>query len=143
MGITPACAGNTFRSHLYTLAKKDHPRLRGEYRKLNKNCRFIGGSPPLARGIRAAYLGVTRHMRITPACAGNTRCSAEVVDSTEDHPRLRGEYSCPVTKLSFKIGSPPLARGIPHTQEPQISIVRITPACAGNTLVPDIESWAA
>ena len=31
MGITPACAGNTYPQRMGTFAIRDHPRLRGEY----------------------------------------------------------------------------------------------------------------
>ena len=38
-------------------------------------------------------------------------------------------------------GSPPLARGIPADFEVMIPVVGITPACAGNTVDPEMVLW--
>ena len=51
VGITPACAGNTFLVLHTAVTLQDHPRLRGEYWKANPWVWVIEGSPPLARGI--------------------------------------------------------------------------------------------
>ena len=50
-------------------------------------------------------------MRITPACAGKRGKSSEGRGEGEDHPRLRGEKSPKMSRISAKSGSPPLARG--------------------------------
>ena len=72
LGITPACAGNTF-SSLNSLVKlRDHPRLRGEYCHRFQQCTCQQGSPPLARGIRQELRAGSHQSGITPACAGNT-----------------------------------------------------------------------
>ena len=49
---------------------------------------------------------------------------------------MRGEYSHFSISRLLVSGSPPLARGIPFTSPWQKRRCRITPACAGNTLVP-------
>ena len=51
-GITPACAGNTIPFERRITTFRDHPRLRGEYIRLNHRTTAHTGSPPLARGIR-------------------------------------------------------------------------------------------
>ena len=73
--------------------------------------------------------------RITPACAGSTcRCSMKK-DSWQDHPRLRGEYVSVSCSSCFCTGSPPLARGV-HIEDLQnVETKRITPACAGSTVL--------
>ena len=50
-GITPAYAGNTFRSVCKDRGVKDHPRIRGEYFKKQKQSMEKKGSPPHTRGI--------------------------------------------------------------------------------------------
>ena len=73
----------------------------------------VTGSPPLARGI-------------LPIASVN-------IPVTEDHPRLRGEYTLR-NKSSFRcMGSPPLARGIRKYCREMGYTHGITPACAGNT----------
>ena len=47
---------------------------------------------------------------------------------------MRGEYSAFFTWLRKEKGSPPHARGIPHRPRQNHCEIRITPACAGNTL---------
>ena len=92
LGITPACAGNTF-SSLNSLVKlRDHPRLRGEYCHRFQQCTCQQGSPPLARGIRQELRAGSHQSGITPACAGNTYNIISYGMTGKDHPRLRGEY---------------------------------------------------
>ena len=132
-GITPACAGNTFRVWHISGGRGDHPRLRGEYSwNLQSDSRVLG-SPPLARGIPAGNYFPVFVLGITPACAGNTKDKYRFFRWPRDHPRLRGEYAISFSILSMILGSPPLARGIPSLKVWKVSIGGITPACAGNT----------
>ena len=39
--ITPACAGNTLQKCEDSMDQKDHPRLRGEYRYVVRNCSLV------------------------------------------------------------------------------------------------------
>ena len=131
--ITPACAGNTLLFYKKHQANRDHPRLRGEYQFRFPRFWWCKGSPPLARGIPPIDPHRTKDGRITPACAGNTVFFFISAIGEEDHPRLRGEYSrkCPTNHILR--GSPPLARGIRHPPHSGGDLIRITPACAGNT----------
>ena len=54
--------------------------------------------------------------------------------SDEDHPRVCGEYVEPNCNESATGGSPPRVRGILAVPSFLNNDVRITPACAGNTL---------
>ena len=134
IGITPACAGNTYAFiPLYGVCR-DHPRLRGEYGDMSCNPQVVMGSPPLARGILNCHLQIFLINGITPACAGNTWQGDKVQPTTKDHPRLRGEYIKRGKIFSDGLGSPPLARGIPWCQIRRHFMTGITPACAGNTI---------
>ena len=90
--ITPACAGNTYTVYIGIREFWDHPRLRGEYLKCTMFDEKLEGSPPLARGIRDTPLSLNPLIRITPACAGNTKPLLQFQLMNRDHPRLRGEY---------------------------------------------------
>ena len=134
IGITPACAGNTYAFiPLYGVCR-DHPRLRGEYYQNMVNFQSRLGSPPLARGILCDNAHINKVDRITPACAGNTASGRTARIPYLDHPRLRGEYPLMLSVTLPITGSPPLARGIPYFITSLEARSRITPACAGNTL---------
>ena len=72
IGITPACAGNTFSRGITVFIARDHPRLRGEYLFPPRIADCWMGSPPLARGILPPPPAQPLRTGITPACAGNT-----------------------------------------------------------------------
>ena len=110
-GITPACAGNRYSMGEAGSGNRDHPRLRGEQISIaHKSCCIVG-SPPLARGtVHCLQYGI-RHLRITPACAGNRPCTPIMRYTIRDHPRLRGEQLLCQPREKLLPGSPPLARG--------------------------------
>ena len=130
--ITPACAGNRQSARWCTLRRKDHPRLRGEQRSLSISELSILGSPPLARGTVTNVIAVLALIRITPACAGNSRAAHQSRGHGGDHPRLRGEQYAPLYGHSPSVGSPPLARGTARHLPDAVFFAGITPACAGN-----------
>ena len=72
---------------------------------------------------------------ITPACAGNTYAFIPLYGVCRDHPRLRGEYYQNMVNFQSRLGSPPLARGILCDNAHINKVDRITPACAGNTVI--------
>ena len=92
VGITPACAGNTFRKPDSFVVTGDHPRMRGEYVVRNKGKSSVEGSPPHARGIHGFSEDELMTAGITPACAGNTMTLFPLSCELRDHPRMRGEY---------------------------------------------------
>ena len=134
VGITPACAGNTYCGVYDSGVKGDHPRLRGEYPSTWTTSPTGSGSPPLARGILSFPAFRFGLLGITPACAGNTRGCIPMQGGNKDHPRLRGEYLSYGDRQARQKGSPPLARGIPGLCLSSAPAAGITPACAGNTL---------
>ena len=136
----------------------DHPRSRGVYSAPWVIGAGLGGSSPLARGLRSAMTAVIGMPRIIPARAGFT--GREEGDGTRvgDHPRSRGVYvsfsrSCFVCSGSSPLarglrapqgpdggcmsgewqGSSPLARGLRSTRERVPRDLRIIPARAGFT----------
>ena len=131
--ITPACAGNTNAVELPRIYPWDHPRLRGEYLSDFTSAILSLGSPPLARGILDFASSPPKTLRITPACAGNTKPDLREQRAVRDHPRLRGEYDGWINIPEIDKGSPPLARGIPDNLRVPLRLSGITPACAGNT----------
>ena len=90
-GITPACAGKTWRCGRGFQAAADHPRMRGEDSPLYNKGRVEMGSPPHARGRLPTSRAVRIAERITPACAGKTIPSFRLATLRRDHPRMRGE----------------------------------------------------
>ena len=72
---------------------------------------------------------------ITPACAGNTRPCRLRSRRCGDHPRVCGEYDGRAILCLQALGSPPRVRGILTCDRDDRRLFRITPACAGNTLL--------
>ncbi len=140
--ITPACAGNTTRMTPIRISSADHPRVRGEHASDRQTTPSLYGSPPRARGTRGGKRPLRLSRRITPACAGNTARSGSSTWATADHPRVRGEHRSSPSRTSAGNGSPPRARGTRAPERGSDDRVRITPACAGNTL-PDLGLYRA
>ena len=133
--ITPACAGSTSRPMPKQKQARDHPRLRGEYVYAWHMLCSVTGSPPLARGVLCHVRNCVLRCGITPACAGSTFPPNYPHTQKQDHPRLRGEYKVSLDFNQFHQGSPPLARGVPTRGFIRTMARRITPACAGSTLL--------
>ena len=133
MGITPACAGKSLRSHLRETVHRDHPRVCGE--KVAALCvePLVQGSPPRVRGKDT----VTSHDReavgITPACAGKRYGHESRPGSRGDHPRVCGEKLHKSRTSSPSRGSPPRVRGKDPLQQHGRAYSGITPACAGKS----------
>ena len=71
-GITPACAGKSNAIDLFPIYSEDHPRMRGEKRKMKAMALTRKGSPPHARGKVGVQTKVPPPWGITPACAGKS-----------------------------------------------------------------------
>ena len=111
--IIPARAGFTMRTGTTPSPRADHPRSRGVYQEFIAQATQMGGSSPLARGLRLAAPRPSLAARIIPARAGFTDTVECIMDDLRDHPRSRGVY---VNAQLFSIliyGSSPLARGLP------------------------------
>ena len=157
--ISPACAGNTTQADLHAQgnAEPDQPRVRGEHSDLRPiadcqpradqprvrgehaasriSARLGNGSAPRARGTRRNH--ARRHVcrRISPACAGNTGPACPGVAAGADQPRVRGEHEPPRPVALDGRGSAPRARGTRLRSTCWQRRTRISPACAGNTLL--------
>ena len=74
-GITPACAGKTWRCSYCLPLKRDHPRVCGENKYFLKSLDKMKGSPPRVRGKHSVMLSCKLREGITPACAGKTNAA--------------------------------------------------------------------
>ena len=110
-GITPACAGNRLKLPPPLCDKNYHPRLRGEQPASFYIQSRWRGSPPLARGTGPRNSVWQRNHGITPACAANSPACHSRGCTNRDHPRLRGEQPVRADEITWRGGSPPLARG--------------------------------
>ena len=132
-GITPACAGNSRLLLTGTPVGKDHPRVCGEQEQRLLDRAVREGSPPRVRGTERIVTVARSIGGITPACAGNSRCSCQDHGGAGDHPRVCGEQVM-VRKIAGVVGgSPPRVRGTGLLRICTRNPHRITPACAGNS----------
>ena len=113
--IIPARAGYTYRKSRADLRQPDHPRSRGVYLPDGSIFVTVGGSSPLARGLRHDGAGGAHAFR--------------------DHPRSRGVYTRLTTTTGTVTGSSPLARGLLIEIKPEVSDIGIIPARAGFTSI--------
>ena len=89
--ITPAYAGKRSSRCSAMHRRRDHPRLCGEKVSNFHSLEFAPGSPPPMRG-KAHKAAMTLHRSgITPAYAGKSGRSYNLVPPRQDHPRLCGE----------------------------------------------------
>ena len=132
-GIIPARAGFTVRSGRPARGPADHPRSRGVYPPL-RSLRFgLGGSSPLARGLRLSVRDLRVMDRIIPARAGFTCSAATSAAAPADHPRSRGVYPPRRRRRACGRGSSPLARGLRLGAVEDVEVEGIIPARAGFT----------
>ena len=111
--IIPARAGFTARHGIDNHDVGDHPRSRGVYRALAHDIRIETG--------------------IIPARAGFTLHLTQRRGEDEDHPRSRGVYDAGLALRAGRVGSSPLARGLPGSPGTRQYRKRIIPARAGFT----------
>ena len=76
-----------------------------------------------------------RSRGITPACAGITKIHGYLRQGDRDHPRVCGNYLSISLRRKIAIGSPPRVRELPFPWGQAENPRRITPACAGITMV--------
>ena len=135
-GITPACAGKTtFLTKIVMLAQ-DHTRVCGKNVPNINLSAAIEGSPSRVREKHERYLTNRDLSGITPACAGKTGQSSYRPLCQQDHTRVCGKNGeARMTKLKL-LGSHPRVREKLLTFFKAPTDTRITPACAGKTLLP-------
>ena len=138
--IIPARAGFTPGGGEPASARADHPRSRGVYPLMPGRLRGVGGSSPLARGLRASGRSRWGSRRIIPARAGFTHGIQAAGRRHADHPRSRGVYAPGFTIERDDFGSSPLARGLRTAPAPDRRPGGIIPARAGFT-TPAISPW--
>ena len=93
------------------------------------------GSPPRVRGKVSAGKILLHDGGITPACAGKSFVSGWHIFRTRDHPRVCEEKNFLLLMTSRRSGSPPRVRGKGHVCHCSLVCCRITPACAGKSLL--------
>ena len=131
--IIPARAGFTRPIVHALVCGPDHPRSRGVYRSRAARGRSLGGSSPLARGLREHVAHPLSRLRIIPARAGFTLWELDPEYGRTDHPRSRGVYSMCMRAAASTGGSSPLARGLPWVMVAVGAGAGIIPARAGFT----------
>ena len=131
--ITPACAGNSSTKPQARWGRADHPRVCGEQGLYTARSRHYKGSPPRVRGTATPAIAARHRRRITPACAGNSSRSQADNQRKRDHPRVCGEQQLTGPFRRLSAGSPPRVRGTAFAIPFRASLLRITPACAGNS----------
>ena len=135
VGITPAYAGKRLVCKDIAPLVRDHPRVCGEKLARLYSSVPVPGSPPHMRGKAPAPLGSTPTAGITPAYAGKSATLWHFIPVLWDHPRVCGEKTTANPQATDHWGSPPHMRGKGSPTDTTRHFFRITPACAGKSLV--------
>ena len=110
-GLIPAHAGKTTKDEVVGVAKRAHPRSRGENSRASRAVVQHCGSSPLTRG-KPQLPGVSAPgLGLIPAHAGKTIGVAAGASRTRAHPRSRGENRPGRHGTARRRGSSPLTRG--------------------------------
>ena len=109
--ITPAYAGKRFDPIHRITFQRDHPRVCGEKITGGNLLPVNKGSPPRMRGKANKGFAFLDKVRITPAYAGKSSCSAYCGRGRKDHPRVCGEKRKCAAQHIRTLGSPPRMRG--------------------------------
>ena len=96
---------------------------------------ILMGSPPRVRGKGPAGQILVVSVGITPAYAGKRRSDWIIRSTYWDHPRVCGEKFWALVRAVMALGSPPRVRGKGYDVVGRLGGVRITPACAGKSLM--------
>ena len=129
--IIPARAGFTRVFGRLCRPSWDHPRSRGVYGARAYGTHALVGSSPLARGLLTLTAKIKKDHRIIPARAGFTSSRCRGARSGPDHPRSRGVYVFWFCVLFVRLGSSPLARGLPVTAPSGYQIGGSSPLARG------------
>ena len=140
-GITPACAGKRKYRGRARPRKKDHPRVCGEKSSACTLQYTRSGSPPRVRGKGYGGDSIMSTPRITPACAGKSVADCPRGQAPKDHPRVCGEKVAEILNALCELGSPPRVRGKVRAVAVRCQSSRITPACAGKSIILPNNSW--
>ena len=122
----------------------DHPRTRGEKRRVAEGLVYPMGSPPHTRGKGDVRRRAPVAGGITPAHAGKSAPQSHWHSQRKDHPRTRGEKSRRNLVRRRLIGSPPHTRGKVLVTQHSEKFTGITPAHAGKSQLwrsTDQRSW--
>ena len=136
--IIPAWAGNTDVMKSTKLTRPDHPRVGGEHAKAQFLPRLAAGSSPRGRGTLLWHVHRISQPRIIPAWAGNTSRAPRDIRGRSDHPRVGGEHFNVISEAISGSGSSPRGRGTRRHSGSLQHVLRIIPAWAGNTLIPEL-----
>ncbi len=143
--LIPAHAGSTCRRTPSVVARRAHPRSRGEHTRAASSLSAAMGSSPLTRGAREGHWCGRVDRGLIPAHAGSTEALDLEPAVITAHPRSRGEHPGRGRSRSANAGSSPLTRGARDQRCRPEASAGLIPAHAGSTQTPERERpppWA-
>ena len=132
-GLIPAWAGKTGGQNRHVCARRAHPRVGGENRRLPLLGPRVRGSSPRGRGKRRASAFWLNVGGLIPAWAGKTMGGLSTRCDIGAHPRVGGENATAIFENLNSIGSSPRGRGKRRGGVSPGHGDRLIPAWAGKT----------
>ncbi len=133
-GTIPAGAGSAARCRRSLAGTGDHPRGRGEHRKLQQDVQNRVGPSPRARGAQSRSSSSSSRFGTIPAGPGSTPAVPAAAAGVGDHPRGRGEHDVYDAAMAQEKGPSPRARGARPSAAHLPGVLGTIPAGAGSTL---------
>ena len=93
IGTTSACAENTANHRAQLSPQRNYLRVRGEYSAIFARNSSAWELPPRARRILSSRTRSAHSRGTTSACAENTAYAGNILPTTGNYLRVRGEYS--------------------------------------------------
>ena len=137
VGITSACAEQTATVWKASCASGDHLRVCGADFLLQNGLQRESGSPPRVRSRLQVQTMKTNDLRITSACAEQTQVLGSLRRLSWDHLRVCGADYPMILLDGLIYGSPPRVRSRPQINNLSNPNLRITSACAEQTVPPN------
>ena len=151
--VIPACAGNRPSARISKSLRKGHPCVCGEQPVMGRDALVGLGSSLRVRGTdriervlrqqprvipACAGTGLRPYPhggmhRVIPACAGNRSSSARTAEWNAGHPCVCGEQSTTPSRARCAPGSSLRVRGTTVEDLWRFCVLRVIPACAGNS----------
>ena len=100
----------------------------------------LKGSPLRVQGKVLFGVGRSVEPRITPACAGKSCEVVSINEVAQDHPCVCREKPASTVIVRSGSGSPLRVQGKVQLEQFLHEICRITPACAGKSIIRSLEA---
>ena len=134
----PACAGTTEGPYAGYFSREIQPRVCGDYLVAMVALSDTDDTTPRVRGLLSFSRLCSFSHRYNPACAGTTPSAFLIIEPLSIQPRVCGDYRYVDFRYIDNLDTTPRVRGLRIVKAINNQSFRYNPACAGTTLIVEI-----